>query len=433
MQGCPASRAACCWRTAYRPEPRSVYFIYSFLMGLAALLLAPYWLVQGLRHGKYLANLGERLGFSFPALAKLPTHSAGTIRIHAVSVGEALSSITLARRLKEAYPHRPLIISTTTNTGQALARERMPFADAIIYFPLDSAFCVRRALDAVRPSVVLVLETEIWPNFLKEAGRRKIPVLFVSGRISDRSFARYQKYLGVFGFFLRPFLRNALSNATAFLMQSEKDADRMRALGAPADRVRVSGNLKYDLELPAPTPLSNWLANEIKRSGRSPIIVAGSVVATEEPHALIAFGTLQGEYPKALLVLAPRKPECFDDAAAFIDESHRKFIRRSRLPIPGPAQSHANQPPDSSTIPDDVTVLLLDSIGELASLYGLADGAFVGGSLVSSGGHNILEPAAFGKIPVFGSSMENFAEIASRFVSAGGATQVERAGGAGVG
>src|SRR5713101_123986 len=134
MQGCPASRAACCWRTAYRPEPRSVYFIYSFLMGLAALLLAPYWLVQGLRHGKYLSNFAERLGFYFPALAKLPAGANGAIWIHAVSVGEALSSITLARRLKEAYPNRSIIVSTTTQTGQALARERMSFADAIIYF-----------------------------------------------------------------------------------------------------------------------------------------------------------------------------------------------------------------------------------------------------------------------------------------------------------
>jgi len=409
-----------------------VYFIYSFLMGLAALLLAPYWVVQGLRHGKYLSNLAERLGFSFLGLAKLSAASGGAIWIHAVSVGEALSGITLARRLKEAYPNRWLIISTTTQTGQALARERMPFADAVIYFPLDWTFCVRRALNAVCPSVVLVLETEIWPSFLREAGRRKIPVLFVSGRISDRSFARYQNYLGVFGFFLRPFLKNVLSDASAFLMQSEKDADRVRALGAPADRVRVSGNLKYDLELPAPTPLSNWLATEIRRSGRSPIIVAGSVVATEEPHALIAFGTLQGEYPKALLVLAPRKPECFDEAAEFINESHRKFIRRSRLPIPGPGQSQDIQLFDNSIIPDDVTVLLIDSIGELASLYGLADGAFVGGSLVSSGGHNILEPAAFGKIPVFGPSMENFAEVASRFVSAGAAIQVESPEDAGV-
>jgi 3-deoxy-D-manno-octulosonic-acid transferase len=402
-----------------------VYFIYSFLMGLAALLLAPYWLVKGLRQGKYLSNLGERLGFSFPALAKLPPNSTGAIWIHAVSVGEALSGITLARRLKKTYPNRPLIISTTTQTGQALARERMPFADAVIYFPLDWSFCVRRALDAVRPSVVLVLETEIWPNFLREAGHREVPVLFVSGRISDRSFARYQSYLGVFGFFLHPFLRDALSHASAFLTQSEKDAERLRAMGAPAERVIVSGNLKYDLELPKPTPISNWLAAELKRSGRSPLIVAGSVVATEEPHALIAFGTLQGEYPKALLVLAPRKPECFDSAAEFIDESHRKFIRRSKLPVPEPAPSPTDGNSNHSVIADDVTVLLLDSIGELASLYALADGAFVGGSLVTSGGHNILEPAAFGKIPVFGSSMENFAEIAARFVSAGAAIQVE--------
>src|SRR6267143_1260251 len=220
------------------------------------------------------------------------------------------------------------------------------------------------------------------------ARRRKVPVLFVSGRISDRSFGRYRSYLGAFGFFLRPFLKDVLSIASGFLMQGEKDAERIRALGAPADRVYVSGNLKYDLELPAPTPLSNWLEAEARRSGRSPIIVAGSVVATEEPLALIAFGTLQGEYPKALLVLAPRKPERFEATAEFIDESHRKFIRRSKPAIPGPAAKQSDENSNVITIPDDVTVLLLDSIGELASLYGLADGAFVGGSLVSSGGHN---------------------------------------------
>jgi len=399
-------------------------------MGFAALLLTPYWLVQGLRHGKYFSNLGERLGFSFPTLSKLPENRAGAIWIHAVSVGEAMSGVTLARRLKQAYPDRPLVISTTTLTGQALARERMPFADAIFYFPFDWAFCVRRALRAVRPSIVIILETEIWPNFLREAHHSNIPVVFVSGRISDRSFARYQRFFGVFGFFLRPFLRQALSSATAFLMQSEKDAERIRALGAPADSVRVSGNLKYDLELPAPTPISQWLATEAKRAGRSPIIVAGSVVATEEPLALIAFGTLQGEHRKALLVLAPRKPECFDSAAQFIDDSHRKFIRRSQLPVSGPSQNGAST--GEFSIPDDVTVILLDSIGELASLYRVADGAFVGGSLVPSGGHNILEPAAFGKIPVFGPSMENFAEIAQRFTAAGAAVQVESPEDAGV-
>ena len=336
-----------------------MYFIYSLLLGLAALALAPYWLVQGLRHGKYLSNLGERLGFTFPGLAGLSAERPGALWIHAVSVGEVLSAVTLARRLKEAYPQRPLVVSTTTMTGQALARERMSFADAVIYFPLDWGFCVRRALQAVRPALLLVIETEIWPNFLRAAGTRKIPVLFVSGRISDRSFERYGKYFGVFGFYLRPLLKSALANAGAFLMQSEKDAERMKALGGPPERVFVSGNLKYDLEIPAATPLSNWLETEVRRSGRAPVIVAGSVVATEEPLALIAFGTLQGEYRNALLVLAPRKPEQFDAAAEFVEESHRKFLRRSKLPIAGPGQAG---PPGSgfplagnSTIADDVT------------------------------------------------------------------------------
>lgn len=407
-----------------------MYFIYSLLMGLAALLLTPYWLVQGLRHGKYFSNLGQRLGFSFPALSKLREKRPGAIWIHAVSVGEAFSGVTLARRLKEKYPDQPLVVSTTTLTGQAVARERFAFADAVFYFPLDWAFCVRRALRAVRPALVLVLETEIWPNFLREARRANVPVVFVSGRISDRSFARFEKFSGIVGFFLRPFFRSALASASAFLMQSEKDAERVRAMGAPPEHVQVSGNLKYDLELPAPTPLANWLAAEAQRRGRSPIIVAGSVVATEEPLALIAFGTLQGEHPRALLVLAPRKPECFDSAAVYIEESHRKFLRRSQLPIPKPSQN--GNAPGEFVIPDEVTVILLDSIGELASLYRVADGAFVGGSLVDSGGHNILEPAAFGKVPVFGPSMENFAEIAERFRSAGAAVQVESPEDAGV-
>jgi 3-deoxy-D-manno-octulosonic-acid transferase len=407
-----------------------VYFIYSFLGGLAVLALLPYWLVQGLRHGKYLSNLGQRLGFSFLSLRNLPADRFGTIWIHAVSVGEVLSGVTLAKRLKESYPARTLVVSTTTVTGQALAQERMPFADAVFYFPLDWAFSVRRALRVVKPSIVIILETEIWPNFLRETRRGNIPLIFVSGRISDRSFARYQSYLSAFGFFLRPFLKNALTCATAFLMQSENDAARIRALGASEDRVRVSGNLKYDLEVPTPTPLANWLETEARRRGRRPIIVAGSIVASEEPLALIAFGTLQGEHPQALLVLAPRKPERFEAAAEFIDESHRKYLRRSQLPVPAPSKAVSQN--GDATIPDDVTVLLLDSIGELASLYRLADGALVGGSLVPSGGHNILEPAAFGKIPVFGPSMENFSEMAARFVAAGAAFQVESPEDAGV-
>jgi 3-deoxy-D-manno-octulosonic-acid transferase len=423
-----------------------VFLIYSVLIGLAALALTPYWLIQSARHGKYLANLGQRLGFSFPGIGREAESTTGAekaaepgtkrpalqgaIWLHAVSVGEVLSSVALARQLKAENPHRPLIISTTTMTGQALARERLNFADGFLYFPLDWVFAVRRALNAVRPSIVVIVETEIWPNFLREAAKQNIPVAFVSGRISDRSFARYQRYFGIVGLYLRPLLRRALSFASIFLMQSETDAERIRALGAPAHRVRVAGNLKYDLALPAPTPISNWLAEEAARLGRSPVIVAGSIVATEEPLALIAFGTLQGEFPKALLVMAPRKPERFDAAAQFIEDFHSKFVRRSTLQIPGPAQAAAKN--GAVHLAADVKVLLLDSIGELASLYGVADGAFVGGSLVTAGGHNILEPAAFGKIPVFGPSMENFSEMAQRFVSAGAAIQVPSPEDAGV-
>lgn len=407
-----------------------MYLLYSVLMGCAAVALAPYWIVQGLRHGKYFSNLGERLGFSFPALKHSPAGSGGAIWLHAVSVGEVLSGVTLARRLKEKYPERPLVVSTTTITGQALARERMPFADAVIYFPLDWTFCVRRALRAVLPAIVIILETEIWPNFLRESAQRGIPVVFVSGRISDRSFARYQRSFFLFGWYLRPLLRSALSYAREFLMQSEKDAARIKELGAPVDRISVSGNLKYDMDLPAPTPLAEWLEKEASAAGRRPIIVAGSVVATEEPLALIAFGVVQGEFPKALLVLAPRKPERFDAAAEFIDESHRKFIRRSQLAIPRPGATGSVD--GDVRIAEGVTVLLLDSIGELASLYRLADGVFVGGSLVPSGGHNILEPAAFGKIAVFGESMENFAEMSRAFLEAKAAVQVASPEDAGV-
>jgi 3-deoxy-D-manno-octulosonic-acid transferase len=413
-----------------------VYFLYSMLMGLAAFLLLPYWIFHGLRHGKYFTNLRQRLGFSFPALDKLAPHRQGAIWIHAVSVGEALSGITLARRLKEKFPNRPLIVSTTTITGQQLVRERMPFADALLYFPLDWVWCVRRALAAVQPSIIVVLETEIWPNFLREARRRNVPVVFASGRISDHSFERYQRYFTRAGFFLKPFLKSALGHASAFLMQSDKDAERIAFLGASPERVSVGGNLKYDMELPAPTPIAQWLEIEARRHGRSPIIVAGSVVAAEEPLALIAFGVLQGEFPRALLVLAPRKPERFEAAAEFIEESHRKFIRRSQLPVPGAQDSQASfavqRAAGNGSLAGDVSVILLDSIGELGSVYRIGDGAFVGGSLVASGGHNILEPAAFGKVPVFGPSMENFADVASRFVSAGAAIQVENPEDAGV-
>src|SRR5262249_29722177 len=253
-----------------------------------------------------------------------------------------------------------------------------------------------------------------WPNFLRIASEQNVPVVFVSGRISDRSFARSQSWMSLLGFYLRPFWKDVLGRAAGFWMQSERDAERVKAMGAPPGRVHFGGNLKYDMELPKGTPLADWLEAEIAREGRRPLIVAGSVVATEEPLALIAFGVAQGEFRKALLVLAPRKPERFAAAAQFIEDSHQKWVKRSDLRVATPSGQMPNG--NLTGIGDGVGVLLLDSIGELASLYRLADGVFVGGSLVPSGGHNILEPAAFGKVPVFGESMENFSEIARRFL-----------------
>lgn len=390
-----------------------MYFLYSFLSALGALVFSPYLLIQGLRRKKYLRSLPQRLGSIPKNYCRASNSSDGAIWIHGVSVGETLAALPLARKLKERFPERRLVFSTTTETGQQLARERLNFADAVLYFPLDWMIALRRTFRAVRPAIVVILETEIWPNFLRFARRQGVPVIFVNGRLSERSFRRYQRAFGLGGIFLRNFLARVLDDAALYLMQTREDADRLLALGAKPEKVLVSGNLKYDQELAPNSAFVTWLESEVRNRDRSPLIIAGSVVANEEPLVLIAFGIPQGEWRRALLVLAPRKPERFDAAADFISESHRKFLRRSELSLD-----------ETCHIPDDVSVLLLDSLGELAALYRIADAIFVGGSLVLGGGHNILEPAAFGKVPIFGPSMENFSQVADSFLAAGAALQV---------
>jgi 3-deoxy-D-manno-octulosonic-acid transferase len=390
-----------------------MYFLYSLILAFGAVCLAPFALLKNARASKEDKNLPSRFGRIPPdILAK----SEGCIWLHAVSVGEALAALPFARKLKETFPNRSLLISTVTVTGQRIARERFDFADGVFYFPFDWAWVTRRVLRAVRPHAVIVVETEIWPNFLREAHRAGVPMIFANGRISDRSFRRHERLLKLGGFVVRGFYRKVLANANLFLMQSESDAARVKALGAPADRVVVTGNLKYDSQLPPVKPIEEWLANVAARKNRRPLIVAGSVTAGEEPLVLIAFGVLQGQMPNALLVLAPRKPDRFDAAAQHIEESQREYLRRSAVNL-----GHAGA---DDALTSAVSVLLLDSIGELAGLYRLADAVFVGGSLVPAGGHNILEPAGFGKPPVFGPSMENFQDVASTFLSRGAARQV---------
>jgi len=393
-----------------------MYFIYSLVLAIGAVFLAPFALLRHFRAAQEDRNLASRFGRVPPEVLE---KGEGSIWLHAVSVGEALAALPFARRLKETFPNRALLISTVTVTGQKIARERFDFADAIFYFPFDWTWVARRVLRTLKPHAVVVVETEIWPNFLREARREGIAVIFANGRISDRSFRRHESLLKIGAFLTRRFYKNVLGNARLFLMQSETDAARVKALGAPAERVIVTGNLKYDSQVPPETPFQLWLEKSAARTDRRPLIVAGSVTAGEEPLVLIAFGVLQGQMRNALLVLAPRKPERFEAAAQHIEESQRSFIRRSQLKL------NADGTADVAELPASVSVILLDSIGELAGLYRLADAVFVGGSLVPAGGHNILEPAGFGKPPVFGTSMENFQDVARMFLSHGAARQVE--------
>lgn len=384
-----------------------MYLLYSLLTAIGMILLLPYFLVRGLGSGKYFHNLRERLGTLPCAILSAASGSPGAIWMHAVSVGEVLAGLPLARGLKERFPQRKLFVSTTTRTGQNLAHERMTFADGIFYFPLDWALSVRRVLRVIQPGLIIVLETEIWPNFLREARRAGVPVLFVNGRVSENSFKRYRALNG----FLGGFLSRVLDDAALFLMQSDADAERLRELGAAAERVEVTGNLKYDLALPRPSPIVDWLEKQLAEQERWPLVVAGSVVEDEEEPVLAAFDLVERAWRRALLVLAPRKPERFDAAARIAEERGWKVARRSRLSFDEPLDEEAD-------------LVLLDTVGELAGLYRLADAVFVGGSLVPKGGHNILEPAAFAQPPVFGPHMQNFREMAAEFLARHAAVQV---------
>jgi 3-deoxy-D-manno-octulosonic-acid transferase len=400
------------------------YFLYSAVTGAGILLLSPYFLYKGLRERKYLQNLPERMGWKFPPELKSnnnlqSTAWPGAIWLHAVSVGEVLAALPLARALKERFPEHRLVISTTTATGQALARERMSFVDAVFYFPLDWSGPMRRAMRAVRPEVAIVCETEIWPNFLREARRAGVPVVFVNGRISDHSFARWQRTMAVGGGLVRGFLRQVLSDAQLFLTQSETDSERLIELGAERKRVIVTGNMKYDMPPPAANALVTWLAAQESRSRRQPLLVAGSVSAGEEAAVLEALAVVEKQWPQTLLVLAPRKPERFHEAARLIEDAGWRVVRRSKI-----ALIDDSSPLLEYAVDRRRSVLLLDSVGELAAVYRLADAVFIGGSLVRSGGHNPLEPAAVGKAPVFGASMENFREIAAELLLANGAIEV---------
>ncbi|MGA8500582.1 MAG: 3-deoxy-D-manno-octulosonic acid transferase [Candidatus Sulfotelmatobacter sp.] len=366
-------------------------FLYSVALAVAMLVSLPYWLLQMARHNKYSKGLAERLG-RLPSRLQLPKEQEPVIWVHAVSVGEVLAVAGLVEELQRRFPEHRIFISTTTDTGQALARKRFGEA-SVFYFPMDFAFAIRPYLRALRPRIVVIAETEFWPNFLRLAHASGARIAVVNARISDRSWPSYRRFRGL--------LRRLLVNVDLFLAQTPADAARLRDIGAAPERVRVTGNLKFDVPAPAPPAIVESARKSIVATGAGPVLVCGSTVEGEETLLLKAFENLLVQHPGAVMILAPRHPERFAAVAALLEQMSIRFLRRSLW----------NGEPLTSG------VLLLDTIGELAPLYALADIAFVGGSLVPRGGHNIIEPAQHGVATVVGNHTENFRDIVSLFES----------------
>ncbi len=389
-----------------------MYFLYSILLSIAFICFLPYFLFQAFFHKKYLQNFWERLGILPTALQR---DGRPTIWIHAVSVGETLAACPLVSAIREKFPQHRLIFTTTTATGQAIARSRITEADGFCYYPFDWKFSARRALKIIQPQAVVLMESELWPNFLALCQQQKIPVIVANGRVSDRSFRRSQKFAFWF--------RKLTKNVTRFLMQSEVDAQRIIALGALPEKVFVSGNIKYDIGKTSShndaTDFLQTLAADLSLPS-APLIIAGSTTDGEEELLLAAFASLrkQPELAGVRLMIAPRHPERFDVVEKLLDSSHFRYVRRSAL-VAQPEIVSANGQPLVTALPapaKSADIILLDSIGELASLYQFATVVFVGGSLVPKGGHNILEPALAAKPIIVGPYMQNFREITEEFL-----------------
>jgi 3-deoxy-D-manno-octulosonic-acid transferase len=367
------------------------YFFYSLLLAAAMLLSLPYWLYQVVRHGKYRTGFLERLGKLPERLRRSKNAGSRVIWVHAVSVGEVLAIERLVEEMRSAFPEHRLLVSTTTDTGQSLARKRFG-EENVFYFPMDFAFAIRPYLRALQPELVVLAETEFWPNFLRLARNSGSHIAVVNARISDRSWPRYRRFRRVF--------RKMLAHVDLFLAQTPQDAERLRSIGAP-DRIEVTGNLKFDVSAPHPPAIVEKVQRFLAAESAGPVLVCGSTVEGEEPPLLRAFENLRVQHPRAVMLVAPRHPERFDDVAMLLQQLGLPFSRRS---------SWKDEPLAGG-------VLLLDSMGELAALYALADIAFVGGSLVPRGGHNIIEPAQYGKAIVVGNHTENFRDIVWLFQS----------------
>jgi len=380
-----------------------MYFLYGLAIIFYALLLAPRFLYHIIRYGKYTGTLAERWGWLPDAInpGGLPS-----IWIQAVSVGEVLASGTLIQGLRDRYPDHPIWLSTTTQTGRVVATS-LEGVDGLFYFPFDLTLAVTRVLDRVRPHLFVMVDTELWPNLLRHCRLRGVKTVLVNGRISDRSYPRYR--------FVRPFFRRVLAGIDRYCVQSEESGRRLIALGAPRARVTVTGNLKFD-NLSIPDSRSHCSHKEVLRAfrvseGRT-VVIAASTHPGEEVAVLDAFDCVRRIDSTALLLLAPRHPERSGVVMELATGLEFETVRRSELTVDR----------ESS-----VAVVVLDTVGELVTLFQIATVVFLGGSLVPAGGHNVLEPGAWGKPIVFGPHMENFAEIAELFLAERAAIQIRSA------
>jgi 3-deoxy-D-manno-octulosonic-acid transferase len=370
------------------------YFLYSVLLAAAMFVSLPYWLYQILRHGKYGAGFAERIGRVparlFPANSN--SQAPRVIWVHAVSVGEVLAVRGLVLEMRQKLAGHRVFVTTTTDTGQKLARKLFG-EENVFYFPMDFAFAIKPYLQMLKPELVVLAEAEFWPNFLHLAHGSGARIAVVNARISDRSWPRYRRFHWA--------LRRMLAHVDLFLAQTPEDGARLQSIGAEPTHVHVTGNLKFDV-LPSSVPaIVESLRRALAAEKAGPLLVCGSTVEGEEPMLLKAFENVRAEHPRAVMILAPRHPERFEEAATLLQQMKISFTHRSNWqgePLAG-------------------GVLLVDTIGELAALYALADVAFVGGSLVPRGGHNILEPAQHGVAIVVGNHTENFRDIVGLFQS----------------
>ncbi len=363
-----------------------VRILYNFALLLLLVLGSPWWLFRLFTSERFREGLRERFSGPSAAFANgLPARPR--VWIHAVSVGEVLAISGLVRELQSRLPDVGIVVSTTTRTGQKLARERFG-RERCFYFPLDFPWSVRAAFDRVQPSALVLAESELWPNVLSRCAKSNVPVAVVNARVSDRSLPRYLKL----GMLWRPFLKLL----TVVQAQTPEDARRLIAIGVPEERVTVGGNLKFDVRAPLDAPIVELLGSVLR--GSTKLLVCGSTLDGEEALLLAAWPRIVNAVPNAVMLLAPRHPKRFEKVAELLQASRTQWTKRSAWissPAPLPAGS----------------IFLLDSIGELASLYALAAVAFVGGSLVRAGGHNPLEPAQFGVPVATGPHYENFREI----------------------